>query len=270
MRLKTILFALLATSFCGNAHSQKLLQQWDSAFKAEKVVFAPFDVLNSTDGDFAPVMLKSGNILFTSERVNPKTREAALSGNQNVYEYNLQNGKVSYSYFYNNDDHTAVAGMSADTKTIFLFRAWHSGDIYFTSGLSGKERYNHFSPIAAPVNSDNSQEQSATLWTQWLVFSSDREGGKGGFDLYYGMADDKMKLYGALPLDGVNSDSSETDVRFMSDGTLLFSSNRSGKFCSYSTLFDGVKWSDPMPISFIPESFAGSDVRDLVVYDSAM
>jgi len=122
--------------------------------------------------------------------------------------------------------------------------------------------------MGRPVNTDESQEQSAALWTQWLVFSSDRSGGKGAFDLYYGMTDESMELSGEMSIDVANTDSSETDVRFMSDGTLLFSSNRNGKFCPYSTTFNGMTWETPAPVGFMPDSFAGSDVRDLVVYDS--
>lgn len=268
MSAKLSFFILMVLGLFSKVSSQQLLNKWDSAFNANRITVTPLNQLNGSEGDYTPIMLNSGHLLFTSERVNPKTREMALSGNQNVYEYNPQTGKVSYSYFYNNDNHTAVAGISANAGTIFLFRAWDGGNIYFTSGLSGKERYNHFKALKSPVNNDDSQEQSAALWTQWLVFSSDRESGKGGFDLYYGMADEKMKLYGALLLEGVNSDSSETDARFMADGTLLFSSNRSGRFCAYSTRFDGVKWELPQPIAFIPDSFSGCDVRDLVVYDS--
>ncbi|MPM46480.1 hypothetical protein SDC9_93183 [bioreactor metagenome] len=200
--------------------------------------------------------------------MNPETREMSLADNQNVYEYNPQNGKTKYSYFYNTDDHTAVAGIGADRKTVFLFRAWNGGDVYSTAGLSGKEKYNHFKRIPFPVNTDISQEQSATTWDKWLVFSSDRQGGSGGFDLYYGMPDEKLKIYGALTPDSVNTSADETDVRFLEDGTLIFSSNRDGKFKPYYTRFDGSKWNAPALISFIPDSFASSDVRDLVIYDS--
>jgi len=268
--MKRLLFILLLfLLFASDAgFAQQTLLRLDSLFAAGKLKITPVSELNCPQGDYAPVLLNSGKLIFTSERVNPETREMSLAGNQNVYEYNPKNGKTKYSYFYNTDDHSAVAGISADRKAAFLFRAWNGGDIYATAGLSGKEKYNHFKRISFPLNTDESLEQSASSWNDRMVFSSDRAGGEGGFDVYYGLADDKMKMPWVLPMDSVNTASDEADVRFMSDGTLLFSSNRDGKFKPYCSRFDGAKWSAPQKIIFIPDSFATSDVRDLVVYDT--
>jgi len=268
--MKRLLFILLLfLLFASDAgFAQQTLLRLDSLFAAGKLKITPVSELNCPQGDYAPVLLNSGKLIFTSERVNPETREMSLAGNQNVYEYNPKNGKTKYSYFYNTDDHSAVAGISTDRKAAFLFRAWNGGDIYATAGLSGKEKYNHFKRISFPLNTDESQEQSASSWNDRMVFSSDRTGGAGGFDLFCGIADEKMKLSSALSIDSVNAPSDETDVRFMSDGTLLFSSNRDGKFKPYYTSFVGSKWSAPKAVSFIPDSFSASDVRDLVVYDT--
>lgn len=264
--LYLLLLLLIFASDAGFA--QQTIIRLDSLYAAGKLKIVPVSELNCPQGDYAPVLLNSGKLIFTSERVNPETREMSLAGNQNVYEYNPKNGKTKYSYFYNTDDHTAVAGISADRKAAFLFRAWNGGDIYATAGLSGKEKYNHFKRIPFPLNTDESQEQSASSWNSWMVFSSDRIDGHGGFDLYCGIANEKMKLPDAVSMDSVNAASDETDVRFMSDGTLLFSSNRDGKFRPYYSFVEGSKWSAPQKIAFIPDSFATSDVRDLVVYDT--
>lgn len=268
--MKRSLFFIMMILICAAdaGFAQHALLRLDSLYEAGKLKIAPVSELNCPQGDYAPVLLNSGKLIFTSERVNPETREMSLAGNQNVYEYNPKNGKTKYSYFYNTDDHTAVSGISADKKAVFLFRAWNGGDIYSTAGLSGKEKYNHFKRIPFPMNTDESQEQSASSWNSWLVFSSDRIGGQGGFDLYYGLADEKMKLPDVLSIDSVNAVSDETDVRVMGDGTLLFSSNRNGKFKPYYSNFDGSKWSAAKAVSFIPDSFIASDVRDLVVYDT--
>jgi len=268
--MKRLLYLILIFLICASdaGFAQQTISRLDSLFAAGKLKIVPVSELNCPQGDYAPVLLNSGKLIFTSERVNPETREMSLAGNQNVYEYNPQSGKTKYSYFYNTDDHTAVAGISADRKAVFLFRAWNGGDIYATAGLSGKEKYNHFKRISFPLNTDESQEQSASSSNSCMVFSSDRTGGAGGFDLYCGIADEKMKLSAVVSIDSVNAASDETDVRFMSDGTLLFSSNRDGKFKPYFSRFDGSKWSAPQKIAFIPDSFAASDVRDLVVYDT--
>lgn len=238
--MKRLLFILLLflLSSSDAVFAQQVIKRLDSLYAAGKLKIVPVSEVNCPQGDYAPVLLNSGKLIFTSERVNPETREMSLAGNQNVYEYNSKNGKTKYSYFYNTDDHSAVAGISADRKAAFLFRAWNGGDIYATVGLSGKEKYNHFKRISFPLNTDESQEQSASSWNSRIVFSSDRTGGAGGFDLYCGIADEKVKLSSVLLIDSVNAPSDETDVRFMSDGTLLFSSNRDGKFKRRFPAFD--------------------------------
>lgn len=251
-----------------SAFSQNNLMRWDSLFRASKIIIRPLNELNSPKDDYAPLMLPSGNILFTSERTNPKTREYSVANNQNIYESSDKHNKPRYSYFYNSDDHSAIAGCSADGSSVFIYRAFFGGSLYYTGGLNGKQRYRHFKAFGMPLNNDESQEQSVAQWTKWLVISSDRPSSNGSFELYSGMADENMKVSDLRLLEKINSDSAETDVRFMSDGTMLFSSNRNGKYSPFSARFDGSNWETPTQVTIIPDSFSNSDVRDLVVYDT--
>ena len=265
MKIKSFFLTLILLVFVIQSFSQKILLQWDSLIQNESVEILPMIEINSDKADYSPVLLNSGKLIFTSARINPKTRESALSFNQSIYEYNSQNGKIRYNYYYNSDDHSAIAGISSDASILFIYKSFHEGNIYYTSGLSGKDRYKKFKSLGIIVNSDDFQEQSASLWKEYFVFSSDRE---GNFNLYYALYNEKLKIKNIIPIDAVNSDSSECDVRFMQDGTLLFSSNKDGYYKSYFTKFDGKKWDKPLCVNLIPDSFNTSDVRDLIVYDS--
>lgn len=262
----SILFLLCIICSLGGSFAQGIIQQWDSLYQAGKVEVSCLSELNSLQGDFAPILTISGKLLFTSERINPITREAALSDNQNIYEYDFSSHKVHYSYFYNTDDHSAIAGQSSDRKILFIYKAFFGGDLYRTSGLSDKQRYNKFKSMGRPINTDQSMEQSLALNGPWLVFSSNR---LGSFDLYYGMVDENMKLSGIIPIYTINTDSDETDVRLLNDGSLVFSSNCSGQYKSYYSNFNGTIWSEPILLPFIPDSFNQYDIRDVVIYDSA-
>ena len=64
MRLKLLLLAVMLFAASGAAFPQHLMPRWDSAFAEGKIIITPVAELNSTDGDYAPVLLNSGKLIF--------------------------------------------------------------------------------------------------------------------------------------------------------------------------------------------------------------
>ena len=248
--------------------AQLSFSDWDSLSQAGKVEIQPCE-FNSESNDYSPVVLNNGHILFTSDRVNPKTREAALANNQNIYEYIPKSGKVKYSYFYNSDDHTAVGGNSANGQIIFVYKSLYNGNVYLSNGSSQKDKLRNFISPGLAVNSDDYSEQSAAIWTNYIVFSSARKDDPNDYDLYFAMLDENFKVDEVMPIAELNTANPEVDVRFTPDGILTFSTKKGPFYKPYYSKFDGISWSEPIEIEFIPEEYSNTSVRDFVLYDSS-
>ncbi|PLW94916.1 MAG: hypothetical protein C0592_01340 [Marinilabiliales bacterium] len=254
--------------FASFADAQFSFSEWDSLYSNDKLECKACE-FNSTYNDYSPVVLNNGHILFSSDRINPKTREAALANNENIYEYNPKSGKSKYSYFYNSDDHTAIGGNSANGKIILIYKAIYNGNIYFSNGNSQKDKLRKFISPGLAVNNDDYCEQSAAIWTNYIVFSSARKEDPNDFDLYFAMLDENYKVDKVNPIAELNTENPEVDVRFTADGILTFSVKNGAYYKPYYSKFDGVSWSTPEEIPFIPDEYAESSIRDFVLYDSS-
>ncbi|MBN2727732.1 MAG: hypothetical protein JXR53_00755 [Bacteroidales bacterium] len=266
--IRIFVSGILFIVFAVFANAQTSISEWDSLCKTGKIECTACD-FNSTYNDYSPVMIKNGHILFTSDRVNPKTREAALANNQNIYEYNPKTGKSTYSYFYNSDDHTAVGGNSANGQIIFIYKSLYNGNVYLSNGSSQKDKLRNFISPGLAVNSDDYSEQSAAIWTNYIVFSSARKDDPSDYDLYFAMLDENFKVDEVMPIAELNTANPEVDVRFTPDGILTFSTKKGPFFKPYYSKFDGISWSEPIEVAFIPEEYANTSVRDFVLYDSS-
>ena len=179
--------------------------------------------LNSPYDDYAPVFVDSNRMIFTSSRPNPLA-EKVMAFNHNMYiskkENNNWNVPTFISYLNNSDNYETSAGMSADRKTIFVYKSFYGGDLYF-SDMKGQTLS---PPKKLSVNSQY-HESSACYSNGILYFVSDRPGGKGGHDIYYCTQSEKGKWSDPVNLEVINSEKDENYLFITSDGkTLYFSS----------------------------------------------
>jgi outer membrane protein OmpA-like peptidoglycan-associated protein len=149
--------------------------------------------LNSTGASYAPAW-KGSTLLFTSTRPLDSTSKENKYVNR-LYEAAFSEGIVSginlSSIKQENDVHQAIAGVTPDGNTIYLTR-WKNKskedrevEIY-TSSWSGSG-WSEPKKIDGDLNVDGADvmEPFITSDGKYLIYSSNRAGGKGGYDLWY-------------------------------------------------------------------------------------
>lgn len=222
--------------------------------------------INTEYQESVPVILPNGNgMFFTSRRPGGVSDEKDYQGNyfQDIYfsSYSEDNGwqpPVDYKEF-NSTTHDASVSISGNGSTFIMYRTNENligGDLYFSKldkggNWSAPEKFND------QINSMN-QEFSAALSPDenTMIFSSNRPGGYGGFDLYI-----VKKLPNgnwAIPVNmgpNINTQYNEDAPFIFADGkTLYFSStghNGMGGFDVFkSTLNEQGIWTTPVNIGY--------------------
>jgi len=172
-----------------------------SANRAIKMVQTPLSVtinnmgegINSKYHDYAPVWdLKHNSLFFTSRRKLNEGSEKDISEqfDENIFILDLSSSSKNIEAAplpLNTDRNDAAVAFSADGKGLIVYRTskdGYSGDLYTAT----RDHYQWSEPqkLHQSINSKN-QEASASFDganDQILYFSSDREGGFGGKDLY--------------------------------------------------------------------------------------
>jgi tetratricopeptide (TPR) repeat protein len=155
--------------------------------------------INSPYDDIAPLIsIDESLLIFTSKRViNPdeNSYDYSEANYENIYYSNKVDGvwqaAQSIGAPINTINHDAAVGLSPDGQKLFVYRASRntslthraSGDLF----LSKKENENWLEPeyIQGEINS-KAWEPSASITEneQMLFFTSDRDGGFGGRDIY--------------------------------------------------------------------------------------
>jgi peptidoglycan-associated lipoprotein len=154
------------------------------------------DHLNTKEEEYSPVYF-NGKLYFTSSRGAEKMHAATGTGFTDLYEFIFDGvdkhsgqAKRMHEVLNTNDAHEASAVFSKDGKTVFFARS-NTGsrkgsqdvDIFMATvnpdGTWGE-------PVKLPFNDDNAWDSCPALSADGntLYFSSNREGGNGGNDLY--------------------------------------------------------------------------------------
>ena len=148
--------------------------------------------VNSSYADYKPVLTADeSELIFTSRREGSTGDAVNLKGKyfEDIYISDFVDGEwgapKNIGTTINTDDHEATVGLSADGQKLFIYKFLEgSGDIY-VSDLEGSD-------WAAPkkMGSDvnlKSWESHASMSadSRYLYFTSDREGGYGGRDIWY-------------------------------------------------------------------------------------
>ncbi len=150
------------------------------------------DKVNSAYADYKPVLTADeSQLIFTSRREGSTGDAVNAEGKyfEDIYVSNFENGEwtvpKSIGPTINTDDHEATVGLSADGQQLYVYKFLEgSGDIYM-SNLMGA---NWMEPqkMGSDINLKSWESHaSISADSKYLFFTSDREGGYGGSDIYY-------------------------------------------------------------------------------------
>jgi outer membrane protein OmpA-like peptidoglycan-associated protein len=236
-------------------------------------------VINSKDEDFAPVISADESILvFTSRRAG--STGGALDETNRLHEdiyisYN-KNGTwtkpANIGKSINTDGHDASIALSPDGSQVFIYKDDNSGDI-FSSKFDG-ENWSKPEGLGKTVNTKTSEKSvSMTADGRTIYFTSNKEGGFGGFDIYMCKKDKKGKWGEAVNLGKTVNTEFDEDAPFIHpDGkTLYFSSEGHagmGMFDIYkSSLQDNGTWTQPENMGY-PINTADDDIYFVLSADN--
>lgn len=198
------------------------------------VEIQPFDQeLNTGFAEFAPLVSPDGKtLIFTSNRSSDDYKIKSRTNFEDVYITEKQGGEWSQpqliSPHINVKYNDAAASLSHDGKTLFLYYEYGNGDIY-TSTLEEDGSWTKPVPLNRFINHPQYRETAACVSPdgKQLYFSSNRPGGKGGFDIYVSTLDPNGQWGRPSNLgSAINTRLNEESPFLHSDGaTLYFSSN---------------------------------------------
>jgi tetratricopeptide (TPR) repeat protein/outer membrane protein OmpA-like peptidoglycan-associated protein len=200
------------------------------------------NILNSPFDEYSPVLTSNeSEIIFTSRRKGNSKSEKSNDGQypENIYFSEKKGGTWTYpkniGATLNSLTKNANCGMSFDGNTLFVYK---DGDIF----ESVKKDSQWTQPVVTklPVNTKYKESDICINETGDLaIFSSDRNGGFGGMDLYKTTKDANGKWSEPVNLGKtINTEFDENGVFIFHDGTLFFSSkghNSLGGFDIFSS-----------------------------------
>lgn len=228
--------------------------------------------INSEGPDYGALVTADGRrLMFTSRRngstggrINKRTNEPF----EDIYVCDRTatgwSDPVPFAAPVNTADNDASVGLFNDGRTLVIYRDGKGSGDLFESTLSG-EAWSMPKPFPPSVNGPG-HESSAwyTADRHWLYFTSDREGGLGGSDIYRSAWDASASTWGPAENLGpiVNTSYDEDGVFVAADGrTLYFGSrghNTMGGFDLFRTTWANGTWSTPENLGW-PVNSPGDD-----------
>ncbi|MEA3451065.1 MAG: hypothetical protein U9Q83_04095, partial [Bacteroidota bacterium] len=247
---------------------QKLISQCDSAQNMLEnpkgfFVYRP-GIVNSDYPDYAPIMDYSREkIYFTSRKPGSTGGKVDIDGYEyeDIYSVDINNGDYSkpkkISSAINSDGYEATSSISFDGNSLFIYRSSDAdnGDIYISKYIKGQ--WSTPKRMDAPINSKYRETHvSLSPDGKTIFFTSDREGGEGGLDIYTAELSPDGKWINAQNMGPIINTNKDEEGPFCSlDGRYLyFSSNGHsgmGGFDIYKAE-KGIlnKWSRPVNMGF--------------------
>lgn len=208
--------------------------------------------INSELNDFYPLFVDSNLMYFTSDR-KILTEEKVNNFSQNIFSSKIENenniAPNKLSYLINSDNHDACAGISTDRKTLFIYKRFNGGNIYYCN----KNKRGNWRGLRTFALNTEYHESSIANHDSVYYLVSDKIDGKGKHDIYTSTKS-KLGFYSKLKnVEELNSDADENYVFLSNNGnTIYFSSNRSDSvFNIYkSTKDESGKWNNPEKLPF--------------------
>jgi outer membrane protein OmpA-like peptidoglycan-associated protein/tetratricopeptide (TPR) repeat protein len=227
------------------------------------------EVVNSAYPDYRPLVVPEESlIMFTSSRENTTggKRDKDSYYFEDIYASYYEDGRWTQpenSYDLNSNNHDATAGISSDGTILFIYKS-SGGNHLYESNLAGNM---YTLPAEMPgIINDGLKQASASLTFDktTLYFTSQREDGYGGQDIYFSKRDAKDRWQKPENLGAtINTPYDEEGVFITPDGkTLYFSStghNCMGGFDIFKSEFKDNKWSNPENLGY-PVNTPDNDV----------
>ncbi len=218
--------------------------------------------INSPYDDHSPLITAKNNLLiFTSRRPTPKA--AKLKDGQypeKIFYSKKENGEWAKAKllqtFYKKFDHESASSVSVDGSELYLFHNDLEGKSIYVSYFNGKS-WEKPVKLPWPINTQ-ADETHASLSADksTLFFTSNREGGYGGMDIYMCKrnADGKWGTPKNLG-PNINTELDEdTPILHVDGKTLYFSSeghNSMGRMdVFYSVMAPDSSWTEPINLGF--------------------
>ncbi|MBL4625164.1 MAG: PD40 domain-containing protein [Flavobacteriales bacterium] len=236
--MRLFLFSLIAVLVSG-----KSIAQQDTCDVCE------IELINSNFDEFFPVFPDSSTMIFTSSRRNPLS-EKVVANVHNLYISTYSDDQWTepklLNYLTNSDNNEASAGLSASNNTLYLYKTFNGGDIYYTT-KKGKGKWS--APKKMNFNTPY-HESSACRCNNTVYFVSDKPGGKGNHDLYSTVLEDG-KWTDPENISILNTEYDEHYVSTSADcQTIYFSSKGHDAIGEYDVfkaeLGDDLCWSSPI------------------------
>jgi outer membrane protein OmpA-like peptidoglycan-associated protein/tetratricopeptide (TPR) repeat protein len=228
--------------------------------------------MNSEGANYAPVWLNTTTLLFTSTRPDSSASKKQVHNNR-IYQAEYAGGAIGAASKIQlpeaKDVHQGVVSMTADGNTLFLTR-WTFGEgpkaaaIYWSrkSGSGWSEPVQ----LDASINvaGSNTQQPFVMPGGKHLLFSSDRPGGMGGFDLYLATIDGSGNVSNPVNLGPTINTSFDEQAPFYHGPTesLVFATNGRVGMGGYD-LFQSKgrpgSWAEPMNLGY-PVNYVKDDI----------
>lgn len=231
--------------------------------------------INSPFPDYAAqISADESVIIYTSRRPSEySTEQIGGMYNEDIYiserdeNWEWTKGRL-ISDRINVKDNDAISGLSPDGNSLFVY--YHSGkdggNLY--QSQKTEEGWSKPKDLGKNVNTNKSWDTDASLSYDGkrLYFVSDKEGTKGGRDIWYSDWDAEKEMWGKSTNLGapINTEYDEVGIFMHPDGkTMYFSSNGHkgmGSFDIYSSEMQAdSSWSEPVNIGY-PVSTPDADV----------
>ena len=166
----------------------------------------------------------------------------------------------------NTEGHDASIGLSVDGKELFIYKDNNAGDIFYCK-LKKDEGWSKAADIGTNVNTKHG-ETSVCISPDGstIFFTSNKEGGFGGFDIYMSKVDKNGKWGKPENLGSTINTSEDEESPFLDfDGKSLHFSSRAhkgmGGYDIFKSVYDSVthKWSAPENLGY-PINTADDDI----------
>ena len=154
----------------------------------------------------------------------------------------------------NTVDHSAAAGLSADGKKLIVYKSVNNGDLFISTFKNGE--WKKAKKIKGVVNTEFHEATASFSYDRTkMYFTSDREGGYGGHDIYISTVDEDGKWGNVDNLNSfINTTSDEISMVALPDEkTYYFTSNghnSMGGFDIFKTTYIEGKWSPAINLGY--------------------
>jgi len=218
------------------------------------------DVVNSAYPDYRPLVVpEESMIMFTSARENTSggKRDKDSYYFEDIYVSYFEEGKWTLpenSYDLNSVNHDATAGISSDGTILYVYKSAGGNRLY--QSFLVNNTYTLPEEMSNAINNGMKQASaSLTFDKTTLYFTSLREDGYGGQDIYVSKKDAKDRWQDAVNIGAtINTPYDEEGIFITPDGKTLFFSSRGhntmGGYDIFKTEWVDGKWSNPQNLGY--------------------